>query len=204
MKDFISDLGSYLYDVLIGGFQLVFTFFTALGVILFFNPSLAERLTADNLLARIVGAVICLISFLLANFLLYRRLKGKILRVSERSVLIYPYSNPPYNSVEIHYVGPERAKDLEVRKLYKDPQGQEVTAEVTEFFPQNDLKMRWHHLKVNVLEPDQILRFHLVKKKSTLDGKVTVWVRLTGVESGKKIEIRREFDLKEDSGVFVA
>jgi len=196
MKIF-SDFWAYLKTVFVGGQQLVFSFFDVLGIVLFFFPNLAERLVRDETLTRRIGGGIFFLSFLMANFFLYRRLIQETSEIGENSLLMYPYANPPYNVAEMRYVGPETVKDLDVRLIYKNQAGEKKETEVTEFFPQNDLRMIWHHFKVYVLEPNQVLRFRLVQRKSTLDGKVVVLASFTGAKSGKLVEFREEFNLEE-------
>lgn len=112
------------------------------------------------------------------------------------SLLIYPYDNPPYNSVELHYVGKEQAKDVQVWKIFRDKGGLEKRVEIQQFFPHNDLKMIWHHVPVNVLRENDIVRFHLITKDDTLDGKSTVEVRFVGAQSGSEIKIKKMIELR--------
>lgn len=117
--------------------------------------------------------------------------------LGEHSLCLYSHKNPPYNAVKMLYAGPEIAKDLDVKIVYKDSNGNEQTKVVTEFFPKEDPKMIWHYYKYDFLEPHQVVYFHLLKKTSTLDGKATVVVRFSGVRSGKPVQVRGEFDLEE-------
>lgn len=78
MAKFIDDLGAYLKEVLWEGLQKLFTFFDILGIVLFFFPQLAERVFENKWLARRIGVIIFVASFLFANFILYRKLKGLI------------------------------------------------------------------------------------------------------------------------------
>ena len=64
----------YLKDVFIEGQRSVFTVFDIVGVILFFFPSIAQSLITDIALTRIIGGLIFFISFLWANFNLYKKL----------------------------------------------------------------------------------------------------------------------------------
>lgn len=115
--------------------------------------------------------------------------------ISEQSLLLYPYDNPPYNSVEAHFVGKERAKDLKIWKLFMDADGVERRLE-PHLFPLNDTRMIWHHISVNVLKEGDGFRFHLVGKDNTLDGKARVEATFTGVQSGREVKLTKEFDLK--------
>jgi HEAT repeat protein len=74
MTELISDYYAYLKAVLVESKQWVFTLFEIVGIALFFFPSLARVIASDELLARVLGAGIFLISFMIANFLAYRDL----------------------------------------------------------------------------------------------------------------------------------
>lgn len=89
------------------------------------------------------------------------------------------------------------AKDLVVRIIYQDRAGDLQTKVVAGFFPKEDPRMCMYHDKCDFLEPNQVVYFHLLNKKSTSDGKATVIATLTGAISGKSIKVQREFDLEE-------
>ncbi len=199
MSKLFSDFWAYLKAVFGRGQQLVFLFFDILGIILIFVPEAGK----DNIPTRKIGEGIFFISFLLSNFFLYRKLTEETAKISESSLLMYPYTNPPYDAVEMQYVGPEKVKDLDVKMIYRDQSGQMKVVEVTKFFPQNDPKMIWNPSKIYVIDPNQVLRFHLVQKESTMDGNVTVLVHFVGARSGKPIEFKKEFNLGQIRGVFV-
>ena len=110
---------------------------------------------------------------------------------------LYFHRNPPYNAAKMLYTGSEIARDLEVKILYKDSNGNEQTQIVTDFFPKEDPKMIWHYYKHDFLEPNQVTYFHLLKKTSTLNGKVKVVVRFVGAQSGRPRQIENEFDLED-------
>jgi hypothetical protein len=110
-------------------------------------PHLAQGLVDDETLARNIGGVIFFVSFLLANFNLYRKLSSEVPStnvLNEDSLLMYPYANPPSNSIEIRYVGQETIKDLNVKMIYKDKAGIDKEQEIVQFFPENDRKMGLH------------------------------------------------------------
>ena len=65
---------SYLKDIFTEGQRIVFTVFDIVGIVLFFFPSLAQSLINDVALTRIIGGSIFFISFLWANFSLYKKL----------------------------------------------------------------------------------------------------------------------------------
>jgi hypothetical protein len=74
MPGLISDFFAYLKEVFVESQRLVFTAFDVLGIGLLFYPYLAESLTDNLMYVRIIGGGIFLVSFLLANFTLYRRM----------------------------------------------------------------------------------------------------------------------------------
>ena len=73
MPKWIRDFGAYLNAVFVESQRRLFTAFDVVGIVLFLFPHLAERLTKDVSLVRITGAIIFLVSFVLANFTLYRK-----------------------------------------------------------------------------------------------------------------------------------
>ena len=108
---------------------------------------------------------------------------------------MYPYDNPPYNSVELHYVGQEQAIDLQVWKIFLDKNGVEQRILVNQFFSKGDLRMGWYHVPANVMTENDLVRFHLVQKQNTLDGKAMVEVKFVGAKTRKVVEIKKEFNL---------
>lgn len=74
MKELMSAICAYLKAVLVESKQRIFTLFEILGIALFFLPRLAKTIGSDELLARVLGGGIFLISFMIANFLAYRDL----------------------------------------------------------------------------------------------------------------------------------
>ena len=193
----LRDFASYLKAVFAEGQRLVFTAFDIVGIVLFFFPHLAEGLVRDESLAKTIGGFIFFVSFLLTNFMLYRRMARDVSTLGEHSLRLYPHRNPPYNAAKMLYVGTEMAKDLVVRITYKDNSGNEQTKAATDFFPKEDPRMWQHHYKYDFLEPNQVAYFHLLQKKNTLDGKATVWVSFSGANSGKSVQVKKEFDLEE-------
>jgi len=117
--------------------------------------------------------------------------------IGEHSLVVYPHRNPPYNAAKMLYTGPEVAKDLVVRIVYQDRAGDPQTKVITDFFPREDPRMWKHHYKYDFLEPNQVVYFHLLKKKSTSDGKATVIATFTGATSGKSVKVEHKFDLEE-------
>jgi hypothetical protein len=74
----IVDLLAYLKAVFIETWQKIFTFFDILGIVLFFYPQIAADLVNDLTFVRIIGLLIFFLSFLSANFSLYRKLAQDI------------------------------------------------------------------------------------------------------------------------------
>lgn len=79
MSQFLSDIGAYLRAVFFDGVQKTFTLFDILGLVIYFLPKLGESLSQDMSLATNIGEGIILVSFLLANFSLYRSLAKRSL-----------------------------------------------------------------------------------------------------------------------------
>jgi len=100
MKELVSDFLDYLKYLLFDGYQMAFTLFDILGIVLLFSPHLANTVLTNERLVRIIGGCIFLASFLLANFKLYRkfsdrdRQKANIILRSKGNFL-----NPPSGSV---------------------------------------------------------------------------------------------------------
>jgi hypothetical protein len=196
MADLLRDFATYLKAIFAESQRLVFTAFDIVGIILFFFPHLAQGLVDDVTIARGVGGLIVFMSFLLANFTLYRKAVSNIQIPNGDSFLLYPYEHPPYNNIEMRYIGPEPIKDLEVWLTYRDKNNEVKRKQIEQFFPQNDPQMIWHQFKANVLEAGEIVRFHLIQNSSTADGKVMVEMSCVGAKSGTTVSIKREFDLK--------
>jgi hypothetical protein len=197
MKLFLQDLAKYLKEVFGESQRIVFTVFDVIGIVLFFFPHLAQGLVDDEALARSIGGLIFFISFLLANFNLYRKLSAEsVATLSESSLLVYPYERPPYNNIEIRHISSEPVKDLEVWLSYTSPDNKPQNVQVEQFFPQNDPEMLWHQFKAHVLTEGEIIRFHTLQRKSTNDGKVTVNLKCVGANSQKTVKVSKEFELK--------
>lgn len=75
MDKLFDDLFSYLKAVFIDTWQKIFTFFDLLGIGLFIYPEIAQEFTDERKsLIKATGALIVLLSFLIANFTVYRKL----------------------------------------------------------------------------------------------------------------------------------
>ena len=70
----LRDFTAYLKAVFAESQRLVFTAFDVIGIVLFVFPHLAEGLVKDESLTRAIGGFIFFMSFLAANFMLYRRM----------------------------------------------------------------------------------------------------------------------------------
>ena len=116
--------------------------------------------------------------------------------ITEDSVSLYAYDNPPYNAVELHYFGGEPARDVEVWLRYTDQNEIATRRPVEDFFPSDDLKMIWRQFKANVLKENDVVRFRLLQKKHTSNGMVVVEVGAIGAKSGIKIHVKKDFVLK--------
>ena len=97
--------------------------------------------------------------------------------------------------MEIRYIGSEPAKDLEVWLSFTSPDNQTKDKQIEQFFPQNEPRMISEQFKAHVLVEGEIVRFHLIQRKNTIDGKVTVNLKCVGVNSQKTINISKEFEL---------
>jgi len=74
MAELKSDCGAYLKAVLVESKRWIFTLFEFLGIVLFLLPNLAKTIGSDELPARVLGAAIFLMSFMMANLSVYRDL----------------------------------------------------------------------------------------------------------------------------------
>lgn len=74
MAGILSDLWSYLKAVFWESNRWIFALFDIVGIVLFLVPRLAEKLAQNVHLIRSIGGGIFGCSFLIANFLVYRRL----------------------------------------------------------------------------------------------------------------------------------
>ena len=197
MRNLVSDFGTYLRAVFVESQTVVLTAFDILGITLFLFPHLAESLVRDELRIRIIGAAVFFLSFLVANFRLYKRMASDTPKLDENSLLIYPYENPPYNDVEMRFIGDEPVKDLDVRIISKNKDGEEKQTKVEHFSKENDTRMLWTRFKANVLTKNEVVRFHLLRRKEqVMDGKVTVVASFVGARTGKAIQVSKDIELE--------
>ena len=192
----LRDFFTYLKAVFAESQRLIFTAFDIVGIVLFFFPHLAEGLVRNETLARAIGGAIFFVSFLLANFLLYRKSALSIPAVSEKSFLLFPYKHPSYNDIEMRYLGTEPIKDLEIWLTYQGKNNEVIRTQVEQFFPRDDPDMIWKQFKANVLEESEVIRFHLPLKGSAIDGRVTVEVNCMTAKTEQVVKFKRDFELK--------
>ena len=161
--------------------------------------SVSEAITQYAILGAIGGAIfrgiLWPITISILNALRYRTVKLIPPTVDENSIAMYPYKNPPYNAIEMKYVGSEPIRDLEVWLTYKDKNGEVKRKQVEEFFPQEDHTMIWKQFNANFLNENELVRFRLLQNKNTEDGKVVVEVVFVGAKTGRVVKARKEFEL---------
>jgi hypothetical protein len=143
-------------------------------------------LTTDESIMRIVGSILLLISFALANFTVYRKLAKKAL------VIVFPYKL--YTQVGVQNLGPGTIRDLKVSLLYYNKDGKRTEDKIQEFFS-DDTPSREHN--TSVLVPPQVVCLNLPHKDSVTKQKVEVWVSFTVAESGRPMQIREEISLED-------
>lgn len=73
MTRYLSNLVKFLVAVFWESWQKTFTLFSILGIVIFFFPSVSEKLIEDEVLARTIGGLIFFFSFLFANYSIYLR-----------------------------------------------------------------------------------------------------------------------------------
>ncbi len=153
-----------------------------------------------SIIGAIVGILVRIVLLPFYRFIrhtLNQRTNSRIRsQLNENSLLLYFHRSPPYNAAKILYVGSEIAKDLDVRIIYTDTDGQQQIKQITDFFPDGDSSMIWHQYKYDFLKPNQVAYFRLIKKKSTIDGRVKVSVDFVGAKSDVPIHIEKEFELE--------
>jgi hypothetical protein len=198
MLGILSDFGAYLKAVFVDGIRKVFTLFEVLGIAFYFFPGFDEWLRLNEGLRRSIGGAVILISFILANFSLYRKRATEETSLNESSLLMSPHRRPPYNAVKMQNVASETIKDLKIGIVYRDTNGKTQTKSVEEFYAEGDPRMWQHHQKYEWLSPNQVAYFYLsLQKKNVLNGKVTVSVSFIGAESGKPVQFEQDFELQE-------
>jgi len=156
----------------------------------------ADGIKDFSIIGALVGAFVRIIAFpiysVIKNWM--RRNINKSFSLSN-ALILYPHKNRPYNAVKLLYVGDEIAKDLQVRVLHTDKEGNKKVKHITEFFPEDDPRMWQYHFKHDYLKQNQVAYFHLLQKSSSLDGKALVSVDFIGAKSGVPVHLEKEFDL---------
>jgi len=180
----LNDLKNYSKEIFTEGINWVFTFFDILGMILFFIPHLAQIVVTDYTVIRIIGFVIFVISFAIANFTLYRKLKNEIYTsLGPQSVVLNV--EPKNNYGQISYLGKEAAQDLSVLIKYRNRSGKEITQSINEFYKLDSPNPIWHDVKI--LRENDSFFFHLPEKSETLNGEVLIEISFIGVISRNSV-----------------
>jgi len=151
--------------------------------------------TIGAVVGTIFRGVIWPITDVVAGIIQKRRSGTSGKSLDQDSLLIYPYQSPPYNAIEMKYVGDEPIKDLEIWLNYKSKDGTEIQKQIEEFFTRDDHRMIWRQFKANFLEENDVVRFRLVQKSNTKDRKAIVKVAFTGAKTRQKVRYQREFEL---------
>jgi len=196
MLGILSAFRAYLRAVFADGIHKLYTIFDALAIAFYFLPGLDEWSRLNEGLRRSIGWAIILISFILANFSLYRKLALEETSLDESSLLVYPHEDSQCNAVRMLYAGSEIIRDLDIRMIYRDGDGKKQTKIVKEFFPKSDPYMAFEPYHYYHLEPNQVAYFPLLRKASVPNGKVTVSASFTGAKSGKLVQFERDFELQ--------
>jgi len=186
MATLISGFLTYLKAVFAEGQRLVFTVFDIIGIVLFFFPDVAGSLASNESTVRVIGGLIFFVSFLLANFMVFRKMAQV-----DHLLLLYPHRTATSNAVKMRYQGPERLKNLNVQIIYKDPRGHEIRKKVKQFFLENDPQMIVAAFENKSLDPGQIMYFHLLKAEDVLDGKAMISVDCVGERTNKSVKTRK-------------
>ena len=188
----VYDIQNYLKELFTEGKNWLLTLFDILGMVLFLFPHLAQGIVSNNAIVRTIGLAIFLLSFLGANFILYRKSHKKS-SISEKSLLLYYLSRD--SKGQIHFLGQETVQDLAVRLTYRTQKGEEVRQLVNQFFRFGVPDL--HGSDVKVLKENDNFLFPLPIKSETSDGKVLVEISFVGSISGNKIEKKQVVELKD-------
>lgn len=191
MIQLIHDFLRYLKAVYVESGRWVFAIFDIIGIVLFFQPRFAEGLTKDVQLIRMIGGSIFLLSFMIANFKLYRKLSPKSL--DEAAIRLYPHRTKTSSAILMKYVGNESAVDLVVTLSYKDKNGETKKIPVTQFFTANDPAMKYNPGPVIAMEPGQENYFFILGGEENSEGKVKVQISFTGAKTGTPVKYEQDF-----------
>src|SRR5574341_2205140 len=196
MRKLFFDFLVYLKSVFLESGRWVLAIFDILGVILFLQPHFAESLLQNTQTIRAVGGSIFLVSFVIANFTLYRKLVPQPL--DEQSLHLYPHRTKTSNAVLMRYEGKERAENLVVMLSYKDKVGQLKQTRIVQFFPPSDPQMLYSAGPIDSLESGQEAYFYVLGLENNSEGKVTIVVEFTGVKTRIPVKIERVFPVTKD------
>ncbi len=191
MSRLVSDFFAYLKELFWQGIQIVFSIFEIAGIAVFFWPLQNPQVT------RLIGGIIFVLSFLIANFALFRKYKPPLL--DQASILLYQYRTKTSNAVRIKYTGAETAGQLVVKLSCVDPNGVSKETIVNQFFPPTDPEMLYHAGPLWSLDPGQEAYFYLPGGQETRSGIVTVHITFKGTKTGTCVETERTFPLANTS-----
>jgi hypothetical protein len=119
MSNLAQDFKAYLKAVFLESSKWILTLFDIVGILLFFQPRILEELLQNEQMARAAGLGLFLLSFLISNFMVFRKQMPKIL--DEQALLLFPhYTRITTNAIRMRYEGFERADNLIVMQSYKD------------------------------------------------------------------------------------
>lgn len=196
MSRLLFDLLDYFKSVFLESSRWVLAIFDILGVILFFQPNLAESLLENTQTIRAVGGIIFLVSFVIANFALYRKLAPQ--PVDEQSLYLYPHRTKTSNAVLMRYVGKERAENLVFTLSYKDKDGELKQTRIIQFFPPSDPQMLYNAGPIDSMESGQEAYFYLLGQEDNSVGRVTIVVEFAGAKTRIPVKIERVFPIVND------
>ncbi len=166
---------------------MLFALGDILGIVILLLPS------PNPQALRVAGGLMFLLSFMVANFMLYR--KHRPTTLDAQSLLLYQHRTKTSNAIRMKYVGSETAKDLVVIRSHVDPSGNSIQNTINQFFPPSDPQMLLHGGPLWNLDPGQEAYFYLVGEQETRSGIVTVTVEFTGATTGRHVKVQRVFPL---------
>ena len=157
---------SYIKELFAEGKNWIFTLFDLLGIVLFLVPHLTQGVESNNKFVQDIGITILLISYALANFIVYRKnkIKGAI---SEKSVELYSH-HKTYSWLD-SFFGKETVQDLVVQISFTNKRAEEINQAVSEYSDFDAPKYPGDNLKV-LVENDKKL-FRLPETSETSNGK---------------------------------
>lgn len=183
VKALVADFSSYLWAVFVEAWHLLFTALDIVGLILFLNPQIAQRLT-DEGTTRMVGALLIVASFVIANFLAWKKARRESIAAEAGLLVLVPHHVNFHNAVRLKYVGVEPVTKKKVLVQYRNTDGTDGEKEVKDFCSQNDPTMWVGGERAYMLDPGQTVYFQvLLTRSEVLDGSVHVRAEYIGVRS---------------------